>query len=224
MKPLPMIFLLVMLLTAGCGSSPPTQALPPAPLPPEQIATAFINTTSYPTMQATQSNVDQTVSGFTVRLQRAWRDGKQVFADICYTLPDNSDWTIWSAEFDYSGEMVAQFGSTMLSKQAAQRCDELVFSVPPDADLSSASLTVQSLGAQPTQDEYCSSYLPKIQEALTQRGIAITLGCSGANGSESMQIITKPASMSQQDAEKLVYSDEFFTVKGPWTFPLSLGQ
>jgi hypothetical protein len=30
--------------------------------------------------------------------------------------------------------------------------------------------------------------------------------------------------MLQEDAEKYVYSDEFFTVKGPWAFTFNLGQ
>jgi hypothetical protein len=39
-----------------------------------------------------------------------------------------------------------------------------------------------------------------------------------------MQIVSKTDTMSQEDAEKIVYSDEFYTVKGPWTFVFDLGQ
>jgi hypothetical protein len=39
-----------------------------------------------------------------------------------------------------------------------------------------------------------------------------------------MQIITRPDSMSQEEAEQIVYSDEFYTVKGPWSFTFNLGQ
>jgi hypothetical protein len=40
----------------------------------------------------------------------------------------------------------------------------------------------------------------------------------------TMQITSKPNNMSQDEAEQMVYSDEFYTVSGPWTFPVTLGQ
>jgi hypothetical protein len=221
--------LLVLLTLTACGPAQATPVVLPTFLPTQGGATPDINP-AYPTVQAITSNSSQTVSGFAVNLQRAWRDGKQVYADVCYTLPDASDWTIWNAHFEYGGQSVAEFSATMLSKQEAtqgqsgQRCDELGFYVPPDADLSSASLTIDSLGAYPTQDEYCSLYLPKIEQALKDRGVAITLNCSDVNGAMTMQITHKPDNMSQDEANQMVYSDEFYTVNGPWTFALSMGQ
>lgn len=219
----------VMLALAACGPASMTPPILPTFLSPQDLATPDTNE-AYPTQQAQLTNSSQTVSGFSVNLQRAWRDGKQVYADVCYTLPDASDWTVWNARFEYGGEDVSEFGSTMLSKQAAsqdqpgQRCDELRFYVPPDADLSSASLIIDSLGAYPSQDEYCSLYMPKIQQALADRGISITLGCSDVNGAMTMQISQKPDTMSQDEADQMVYSDEFYTVNGPWTYPLNLSQ
>ncbi len=217
-------------IAAACSPSSISQQQQPAFVAPQNYATAVINATSYPTVQAPQSNTSQNVSGFAVNLQRAWRDGKQVYTDVCYTLPDSSDWIIWSAQFNYADQTVTQFSTSMLSKQDAtnaqpgQRCDELTFYIPPDADLSAASLVIQSLGAQPTPDEYCSLLMPKIQEALTQRNIGITLGCNDVNGTMTMQILSKPTSMTDQEADQIVYSDEFYTVKGPWTFSVSLGH
>jgi hypothetical protein len=67
--------------------------------------------------------------------------------------------------------------------------------------------------------------MPKIQQALNQRGLGIALDCKpNADGVNTMQIISKPASMSEADAEKIVYSDEFYTIKGPWKFSVNLGQ
>ena len=40
----------------------------------------------------------------------------------------------------------------------------------------------------------------------------------------TIKITSKPDSMSQDEAEQLVYSDEFYTVKGPWTFPVTFDQ
>jgi hypothetical protein len=221
---------LVVLVTLGaCGPTGPTSPILPTFLPPAQLATPQPNE-AYPTAQASESNASQTVSGFSVSLERAWRDGKHVYADVCFTLPDASDWTVWNAHFEYGGETVSEFSSSLKNKQDAaaaqpgQRCDELGFYVPPDADLSAASLTIESLGAYPRADEYCSLYMPKIQETLHQRGIDITLDCPDVNGTKALQITSKPASMSQEEAEQLVFSDEFYTVKGPWTFPVTFSQ
>jgi hypothetical protein len=225
-----MLLVIVGFASAGCGSASSTQPVLPTFLAPKESATPLIDTVSYPTMQAPQVNTSQTVSGYMVSLQRAWRDGKQVYADVCFALPDTSDWTIWNAHFDYGGQAASEFSSSMLSEQgsvngqAGQRCDELGFFVPPDADLSAASLTVESLGAPPSQGDYCSLYMPKIQQTLTQRGIAITLGCTEVNGALTMQILSKPEAMSQEQAEQMVFSDEFYTIRGPWVFPVSLGQ
>ena len=215
-------------LTA-CGPAAPSQGVLPTFLSPQQLATPEINS-AYPTAQAAESNASQTVSGFSVSLQKAWRDGKQLYADVCYGLPDDSDWTIWNAHLEYGGQSISEFSSSMLSKQDAangqpgQRCDELSFYVPPDADLTSSSLTIESLGAYPSQADYCDLYMPKIQQTLNQRGIGITLNCSDVNGAMAMQITGKPSTMSQQDAEQAVYSDEFYTVTGPWSFPITFNQ
>ncbi len=218
-KLIPVLIFLAMIISAcGINRSP-------------QVVLPTINAVSYPTVQASEPASNQNVGGFNVSLQRAWRDGKTVYADVCFALPDQSNWTIWSADFNYSGQSITDFSASLVSTQTAsngqpaKRCDQISFYVPPDADLTSASLVIESIGAYPTQDEYCSLYMPKIQQALNQRGIAITLDCkANANGETTMQIVSKPASMSQDDAEKIVYSDEFYTVKGPWTFAVNLGQ
>jgi hypothetical protein len=185
---------------------------------------------AYPTSQASESNASQSVSGFSLDLRKAWRDGKQVNADVCFSLPDSSDWTIWAAHYEYGGTVVSEFSSALLSKdeaqagQPAQRCDQISFYVPPDADLSASRLTVESVGAYPDADEYCTVYMPKIQQTLIERGIGITLDCPVSGGVANLQIVSKPAEMSQEEAEQVVFSDEFYTVRGPWSFPVTFSQ
>ncbi len=215
--------LLLTLLLVACS---PFVAQPPGPAVP----TAYIDP-SYPTVQAVPAVVSQLSSGIEVRADRAWRDGKQVNTDICFTLLDASDWTVSSASLQYAGTTVSDFSSTMLSLQepvegqSGKRCDTLSFlNVPPDADLSNSVVTVDAIAAMPRPEDYCTIYMPKIQQSLNERGIAITLDCPVVNGQETMQIISKPDNMLQEDAEKYVYSDEFFTVKGPWAFTFNLGQ
>jgi len=215
--------ILVCLLLSACnlGSVPP--AVPAGP-------TAYIDP-SYPTMESAPVTSLQTSGGIEVRADRAWRDGKQVNVDVCFTLMDASDWSIWNASLQYPGGSVLDFSSTLASiqepveGQSGQRCDTLSFlNVPPDADLSSVAVTVDAIAAQPRAEDYCTIYMAKIQQALNERGLGITLDCPVIDGQQTMQIVSKPETMSQEEVEQLVYSDEFYTVKGPWSFTFNLGQ
>jgi hypothetical protein len=217
--------ILICLLLSACNLN----AMPSAPVVPAG-PTAYIDP-SYPTMESAPVNALQTSSGIEVRADRAWRDGKQVNVDICFTLLDVSNWSILGANLQYPGGSVLDFSTTMLSiqepveGQSGQRCDSLSFlNVPPDADLSNVTVTVDAIAGQPSAEDYCTIYMPKIQQTLTERGLAITLNCADANGIQTMQIAAKPDTMSQEEAEQIVYSDEFYTVKGPWSFNFNLGQ
>jgi hypothetical protein len=216
--------LLLALLLVAC--SPFVSQQPSVPSGP----TAYIDP-SYPTVQAQPAVKSQTSSGIEVTVDRAWRDGKQVNANVCFTLLDDSDWSIWGASLQYAGATVSDFGSTMVSLQepsagqSGKRCDTLSFlNVAPDADLSNVTVTIDAIAAPPRAEDYCTIYMPKIQQALNDRGIAITLNCTDVNGVQTMQIVSKPDSMSQEEADQIVYSDEFYTVKGPWSFTFNLGQ
>jgi len=217
------IFILLTMLLSAC-------TLPTSQQAPQALPTAYIDP-SYPTLEAQPVAPVQSASGINVRVDRAWRDGKEVHAEVCYSLLDNSDWSIWSASLQYTGGSTIDFGSTMLSLQESVegqsgiRCDDLsFFNIPPDADLTAAIVTVDAIAAPPRAEEYCSIYMPKIQQTLNDRGIAIQLGCVDSNGVQTMQIVGRPDTMSQEEAEQIVYSDEFYTVKGPWSFAFNLGQ
>ena len=217
------IIVLLALLLSACN-------LAPAPSVQPVLPTAYIDP-SYPTLEAQSAAPVQSASGINVRVDRAWRDGKEVHAEVCYTLLDNSDWSIWNASLQYAGGSTIDFGSTMMSLQepvegqSGIRCDDLsFFNIPPDADLTTAIITIDAIAAPPRAEEYCSIYMPKIQQTLNERGIAIQLGCVDSAGVQSMQIVAKPDTMSQEEAEQIVYSDEFYTVKGPWSFAFDLGQ
>jgi len=215
------VFLL--LLVTAC-------TLPSAPQSPQSLPTAYIDP-SYPTVQAQSGAPVQTSNGVEVRADRAWRDGKEVHVEVCFTLLDTSDWSIWGASLQYVGGSVIDFGSTLLSLQdsvegqSGVRCDDLsFFNIPPDADLSAAIITIDAIAAPPRAEDYCTIYMPKIQQTLNERGIAIGLGCVDSDGVQVMQIASKPDTMSQEEAEQIVYSDEFYTVHGPWSFAFNLGQ
>jgi len=215
------LILLTMLLSA-CAPAISSQQ--------DNLPTAYIDA-SYPTVESAPAVMSQLTSGIEVRADKAWRDGKEVNANVCFTLLDGSDWSVSGATLQYAGAAVTDFSSTLLSLQepvegqSGLRCDTLSFlNIPPDADLTSVTVTVDAIAAPPRAEDYCSIYMPKIQQALNDRAIAITLGCADSNGAQVMQILSRPDNMSQEEAEQIVYSDEFYTVKGPWSFAFNLGQ
>ena len=217
-------FVLILLIGTACSPFGSQQGFV------QDGPTALIDP-SYPTLESAPAAVAQSSSGFNVLANRAWRDGKQVHADICFTLPDASDWSVWSASLQYLDVVVIDFSSTLLSIQEPAegqqgfRCDTISFqNIPPDADLSSVTVSIDSIAAPPRPDDYCTIYMPKIQQTLDERATGIVLGCADSNGVQVMQIVGKPDTMSQEEAEQIVYSDEFYTVRGPWAFTFNLGQ
>jgi len=223
-----LVFIVLILAAIACASPFPVPSDQAAPVQPP--ATPFI-AESYPTTAADSISPNQVVSGIDVRVERAWQEGKQVYADVCYTLPDASDWTIWKASLKYADVVLQEYGATLLSSQEptgdgqpSLRCDTLEFYVPPDANLTTVTISIEALASFPRQEDYCMIYMPKIQQAFNERGVAITLACNDVDGVATMQIVSRPETMSQEEAEQLVYSDEFFTIKGPWEFTFNLAQ
>lgn len=215
------IFILLIILLSACV---------PLTAPQDSVPTAYIDP-SYPTVESAPAVISQLTSGIEVRADKAWRDGKQVNANVCFTLLDGSDWSVWGATLQYPGAVTTDFSSTLLSLQepvegqSGLRCDTLsFFNIPPDADLTTVTITVDAIAAPPRAEDYCSIYMSKIQQSLNERAIAIVLGCVDSGGVQVMQILSRPDSMSQEEAEQIVYSDEFYTVKGPWAFTFNLGQ
>lgn len=232
--------LLLVLLLAALACTSPISLVPSVPIPNQQAplqavpvqpsATPFI-AESYPTMGADSISSNQVVSGVDVRVDRAWQEGKHVYADVCFTLPDASDWAVWNVSLKYADVVLQEYGTTFLSfqeptgeGQPGLRCDTLEFYVPPDANLTTVTVNIEAIASFPRQEDYCTIYMPKIQQVLNERGLGITLACNDVNGVMTMQIVSKPETMSQEEAEQLVYSDEFFTITGPWEFTFNLAQ
>ncbi len=222
------LILLLAVFLAACAPSvqPHPQVVMPSLLP---TATAYIDP-SYPTTQVQLAAPNQTASGIDVNIDHVAMEGKSVNADVCFTLPDISDWGISAASLNYGGTILQEYGTTLLSVQdpangqPGRRCDTLTFIVPPDADLTNTTIVIDAIAATPRDGEYCSVYLPKIQQAMLERGTGITVDCADLNGMLTMQITGFPAEMTQEQAEQIIYNPEFYSVSGPWVFTFNLAQ
>src|SRR5258705_2996001 len=142
--------------------------LPLAPSQQDSLPTAYIDS-SYPTVESAPAVMSQLTSGIEVRADKAWRDGKQVNANVCFTLLDGSNWSVSGATLQYAGAAVTDFSSIMLSLQepvegqSGLRCDTLSFlNIPPDADLTTVTVTVDAIAAQLHPGDYCGIYRSKI--------------------------------------------------------------
>jgi hypothetical protein len=198
-----------------------------------------------------QSNI-QVVNGITVSASNPRIDDDKLSVDVCFTLPDDSNWIIWKASLKTADTIVSDFAATPIElrlppvngqqrvitqdalgnpsertevvtgDRKGRRCDTLSFQVSGGSNAYTAGLTVNSIAALPAEGQYCA-YLEKVQKQLDARNVSIVVSCAEKEGSANA-VVSKPASMSQADAEKLVYSDEWFTQIGPWVFDLSTSK
>lgn len=222
-------FILITLLAlASCvpfTGMQPGQSTGPLPTPHFEEA-------DYPTIAVTPfAEKSAQAVGVELQVMEVHREGKQVEAKICYTLPDDSGWAIWQAALFYTDQQVTEFGSSLYEilppiaeGQPGLRCDLINFFVPPDANLANTTLVIESIGAFPRPGEYCSKYFDKIQTALAERGTGIVIQCVEKDGINNLEIVSYPEGMNRVDAEEIVYGDEFFTVTGPWTFTFDLNK
>ena len=175
----------------------------------------------------------QTVNGITVSAANFRRVGNRVQADVCLVRPDDGDWLIHrpglryavggaEAEIsDFSGIPI-EVKSPPVNGQFGYRCDPLSFDVPAEAEPSTVTLAIRTIGALPRESEVCTTYLAKVQQALDARGAGIRVACDRNEWGDNLVVTGKPDSMSQGEAESIVLSGEFYAVDGPWLFTLSL--
>ena len=189
----------------------------------------------------TQSDVQiQEVSGISLLAANFRVLQNQLMIDTCFDKPDGGDWIIRHAslrlgdkDIEYSGSILMEFPITGTSEKE-QRCDTIYFEgLSPETDFSNALFIVDWILAFPREGEMCSpEYLAKFQKALDQANKEITVECYREalenGGIAGIRVASKPDSMSQEEAESIIYNHNFFLsvngIRGPWLFPISLEQ
>lgn len=106
------------------------------------------------------------------------------------------------------------------------RCDTLDFSGVPAAS-TRFTFTLAAIAAYPREGEECDqAYLAKYQAALDARNTGIKIGCRHDEYIGGLQVVDKPAPMSLEEAQGILYSNDLFLdlrgIRGPWVFTFDL--
>jgi hypothetical protein len=132
---------------------------------------------------------------------------------------------------DFRGETASELKNYYIDadpdQRVGQRCVTMTYNLPQKFDLSSFTVTVDSIVAYPDENMQCSeAVLLKIQKALDDRqtGIKIKLktGVSEGGGICGLEIAQKPENMSFEEAMSIISGNEMlidlYGIRGPWVF------
>lgn len=201
-----------------------------------------------------------TVNGITITASHFRVEEGLYKVDVCFDMPDKSDWTIWNGSLEYQGEVNPRIGfdpieirlpaedgkqqvtlwredgkdiffvDAEVDTAKGRRCDTVVFELPQSskADNSPAILTIESIAVYPGEGMECQpEYLAKVNAALKSRHPELAADCfvvsfEDGGGMSGLKITNKPASMSEDEAEAILHSNELFdevnAILGPWRF------
>lgn len=102
------------------------------------------------------------------------------------------------------------------------RCDTLYFDGVSEVS-THLTFTLDAIAAYPSEGEECDpAYLAKYQAALDARNIGIKVDCRHEEYTSGVEVLDKPASMSLDEAENILHSNDLFLdlrgIRGPWVF------
>lgn len=168
----------------------------------------------------------KTAHGIEIHLKNIRHVDNLLKTDICFPLPDNEDWMLNQLSLQYDGIEVSDWGGIVIEPiipaengKPGMRCDMVYFSLPQSVSLSEFTITVISIWAPAREGSACQR-ANIVQQKLAQQGIQAV--CQEGNGIVGYQIVDKPASMSHEEAQKILLEEQFFTIKGPWEFNIRL--
>lgn len=149
----------------------------------------------------------QTSGGIQVSAANFREQNGRFMADICFDLPDSSDWSIWLASLEYPGARLSDFGSIPIEVREPEnggeqrviyfdewrhtitwepaqpgargrRGDTLYFELPWTANLSRFTLTIEWMAAYPREGEvYTPAYLERVRQSLERRIPGARIAC-----------------------------------------------
>lgn len=171
-------------------------------------------------------------SGIRVTVTDYYRQDESFVVDVCYDTLDSGDWNIWLPEVslrygqhEVNDNLVSE-GLFLREIPAVggmkgMRCNRVTFVETPDSTAAPEFVfTINKIGPEPREGDACGSYGELVQGEMDRRGLDIQIGCITEPGMSGLVAETIPPGMSREEVERIIHSDEFFNITGPWVFTL----
>lgn len=145
-------------------------------------------------------------------------------ADICFDRPSRADWVLaLSTSLEVSGQTIQVFEIGLLDPStdidSAQRCDYLRFPIS-DFKITDFRIVVPRLETSFPDSLDC----PSAQQKLDTAGSGIVIRCVQGNGFYGPELVSKPSTLSDEEAHRMIYEAFIETLPGPWIFEGSLEE
>lgn len=170
------------------------------------------------------------VDGNTIYADNLRVEDENVFLDVCYELPSDADWMAFDMMVDGKTQINPN-GFLIYMEQAGTfhtnglRC--YMISFPHTLEDETLHFEIGQLFAPAREGEACTSS-NLVSQALEEAGTPIEYTCVEDHGMIISEILSKPDTMTEEEAKAKVY--ELFaqyrneTFPGPWVFEIPLEQ
>ena len=171
-----------------------------AAIPAEQT---YIQTANNLTMQASRISISPEQAGF----------------KLCFQTPNPGDWLPWEVSLVIGKQEIPDSSSMTLSEPETvngmeMKCHLLSFPLSGSRTAQDMILRVDQIAvSMPEYPDY-----ERAKQQLAEAGVAIEFTCKHQDYIFGCEVFKKPADMSLEDAEQLVYDAIQDDVKGPWVF------
>jgi hypothetical protein len=228
---------------AGLAEASGIQAPLPALQPTMQAATSTVAPASKQTISdiaghqllfnnaiqshlATVAQVRQ-VASIGMSVSNFYLTGGHLFISVCFAAPGTEKWHLGPATLTYAnGDLSSFAGHSTLDKvasasdQVGQHCDTLEFQdLPAGADLSRLNLSVQSVFLEAGDEGHeCEVASARWAKSANLKQLGITAQCTEYPGYYLFKVITKPAAMTDDEAQNILGREASGMTLGPWNF------
>ncbi len=139
-------------------------------------------------------------------------------SDICFDRPSRGDWVLaLSTSLEVPGQTIQVFEIGLLDPStdidSAQRCDYLRFPIG-DLKITDFRIVVPRLETSFPDSLDC----PSAQQKLDAAGTGIVIRCVRGNGFYGPELVSKPSTLSEEEAHKMIYEAFIEIFPGPWVF------
>lgn len=98
-----------------------------------------------------------------------------------------------------------------------------IYELPAEFDLTSFTVVVESMRAEPSESELCSNiHIARLQQELDERQTDIKIELkthrSAGGGMCGYDVVEKPTDMSYEEAMLIVGRIDLYGIRGPWVF------